>query len=188
MTRRVPARRRLDVQRGVTILVVVVLLAVMLLGALALARMTEAGTLAAGNTTYRETSLQASELGLNAAFNRIKSLPPADENVNDGNWYWAQVQPQDSKGIPLLDFETAPQINVGAYTVSYVVERVCSVAAVTEPMRECLVKSVKVPSSAVDSDDRLDPPNSRQYRATVRVTGPLKSQTTVFIQSLMTKG
>lgn len=173
-------------RRGVTILVVVVLLAVMLLGALALARMTEAGTLAAGNSTYRETSLQASEIGLNAAFTAVQALPAANENSNVGPWYWAQVQPQDANGLPLVDFDALPTIPVGAYDVRYVVERVCSVAAVTEPLRECLVKSVRLPGSAVESEDPLDPPNSRQYRATVRVTGP--KNTTVFIQSLLSKG
>jgi Tfp pilus assembly protein PilX len=172
--------------RGVTIFVVVVLLAVMLLGALALARMTEAGLLASGNTTYRETSLQASEIGLNAAFADLRALDPAAENANAGTWYWAQVQPQDANGLPQVDFDAAPAIAVGPYTVNYVVERVCSVLAVTEPLRECLVKAVKVPGSAVDSDDKLDAPNARQYRATVRVSGP--KDTTVFIQSLLTKG
>lgn len=179
--------KRSQPRRGVTVFVVVVLLAVMLLGALALARMTEAGTLASGNTTYRETSLQASEIGLNAAFADLRALDPAKENDNDGTWYWAQAQPQDpTNGLPLVDFDAAPAIAVGPYTVNYVVERVCSVPNVTEPLRECLVKAVKVPSSAVDSDDKLDPPNVRQYRATVRVSGP--KDTTVFIQSLLTKG
>ncbi len=182
--RRLPMPGTRQARRGVTILIVVVLLAVMLLGALALSRMTEAGTLASGNATFRETSLQASEIGLNTAFTDLQAL--ANEDANAGSWYWAQVQPQDANGVPQVNFDAAPEIAVGAYRVNYVVERVCSVPAVTEPLRECLVKAVKVPGSAIDSDDKLDPPNARQYRATVRVTGP--RNTTVFIQSLLTKG
>jgi hypothetical protein len=183
-----PASRGTSPQprRGTTILVVIILLAVLLLGALALARMTEASTLAAGNTTYRETSLQASEVGLNAAFNALQALPATSENANTGGWYFAQAQPQDAEGLPLVNFDAAPQIDLDGYRVSYVVERVCSVASVSEPLRECLVKAIKVPGSALVSDDRLDPPNARQYRTTVRVQGP--KQTTIFIQSLMTKG
>lgn len=172
--------------RGATILVVIILLAVLLLGALALARMTEASTLAAGNTTYRETSLQASEVGLNAAFNALQALPASSEHVNTAGWYFAQAQPQDAEGLPQVSFDAAPQIDVGGYRVSYVVERVCAVASVSEPLRECLVKAVKVPGSARVGDDKLDPPNARQYRATVRVQGP--KETTIFVQSLMTKG
>ena len=48
-----PLRKPARPQRGVTILVVLVLLSVMLLGGLAMARMTEIGTLAAGNAAYR---------------------------------------------------------------------------------------------------------------------------------------
>jgi len=173
-------------ERGATILIVIVLLAVMLLGALALARMTEASTLSAGNSTYRETSLQASEIGLNAAFARVRELTAAEENVSAGGWYYAQVQPQDANGMPLVAFDPGTETVVGNYRVRYVVERVCSVSVVSEPLRECLVKALKVPDSRVESEDRLFPPNSTQYRATVRVTGP--KDTTVFTQSLLTKG
>ena len=41
-------------ERGVTMLVVLLLLSVMLLGGVALARITEIGTLATGNSGYRE--------------------------------------------------------------------------------------------------------------------------------------
>lgn len=179
-------RSPLQAIRGATILVVIVLLAVMLLGALALARMTEASTLAAGNTTYRETSLQASEVGLNAAFNALQALPAASENTDTGGWYFAQAQVQDASGLPQVSFDANPPIDVNGYEVSYVVERVCAVATVSEPLRECLVKAIKVPGSALPGDDKLDPPNARQYRATVRVLGP--KQTTIFVQSLLTKG
>ena len=61
--------RRPRGQRGVTMLVVLVLLSVMLLGGMALARLTEVGTLASGNTAFREAAVQASEVGLNTVFN-----------------------------------------------------------------------------------------------------------------------
>lgn len=173
-------------QRGATMLVVMVLLSVMLLGALALARMTEVGSLATGNAAYREASIQASEIGLNAAFTQVKALPIANENTDAAPWYWATAQAQDANGLPQIDWAAAPEIVVGAYGVRYVVERVCTVADVTNPLRECLVKQVKVPGSARDEDDKLDSPNSKQYRVTIRVTGP--KDTTTFVQSLVTKG
>lgn len=172
--------------RGATILIVIVLLAVMLLGALALARMTEASTLATGNSTFRETALQASEVGLNAAFAALQALPASSENSDTGGWYFASTQAEDSAGVPLVNFDAAALIDVDGYRVHYVVERVCSVGAVSEPLRECLVKSVKVPGSALAGEEKLDPPNARQYRATVRVQGP--KGTVIFIQSLLTKG
>ncbi len=173
-------------QQGVTMLVVMVLLSVMLLGALALARITEVGSLASGNSTFRGTALQASDIGLNTAFTQIRAIAAANENTNVAGWYWSQVQAEDAYGLPAIDWTAAPEIVVGAYSVRYVAERVCTLAAVTDPLRECLVKQIKVAGSAVDTDDKLDPPNSKQFRVTVRVTGP--KDTTTFTQSLLTKG
>ena len=167
-------------------LVVMVLLTVMLLGALALARMTDVSTLAAGNATFRDTALQASDVGLNTAFAQVRAIPTATENDNVAGWYWSQTQPQDANGLPVVDWAAAPEIMIGAYSVRYVAERVCTLAAVTDPLRECLVKQVKVLGSGVDSDDKLDPPNSKQFRVTVRVVGP--KETTTFTQALLTKG
>ena len=173
-------------QRGVTMLVVMVLLSVMLLGALGLARMTEVSTLAAGNSQYRDASLQASEIGLNTAFTQLQAVLPSAEDTNAGNWYWSQKQAQDASGLPSINWTSAPEIVVGAYSVKYVVERICTVAAVSDALSECLVKTTPSVKSSVDNPDPLPPINSRQYRVTIRVTGP--KDTTTFVQSLLTKG
>jgi type IV pilus assembly protein PilX len=167
-------------------LVVMVLMTVMLLGALALARVTDVSTLATGNAAFRNTSIQASEIGLNAAYAAIRNLPAASEDTNAGSWYWSTNHAADGSGLPTIDWDTAPEIVVGAYSVRYFAERVCTTAVVSDPMRECLVKQVKMPESSRDDPDKLDPPNSRQYRATVRVVGP--KGTTTFVQALITKG
>jgi hypothetical protein len=173
-------------QRGTTILVVLVLLTVMLLGAAAMARMTESSTLSAGNAQYRDASLQASELGLNTAFNALQAVPALQENQAQGGWYFPTPQPNPVAALPTVDWGAAPLLVAGAYEVRYVVERLCSVAVIDDPLRECLVKAIKVTSSAVDADDRFEQPNARQYRVTVRVTGP--KNTTTFVQALLTKG
>ena len=164
--------------------VVLVLLTVMLLGGMALARMTEVGTLAAGNAAFRETSLQASEVGVNTAFAAVQAL--VDENTSAGNWYYATTQAQDANGVPTVDFDLAPELVVGAYRVRYVVDRVCTGAMpVTEPLRQCLVKQVPQIESATNKE-KPDPPTARQFRITVRVTGP--KDTRAWVQALMTKG
>lgn len=174
-------------QRGVTMLVVLILMVVMALGGMALARMTEIGTLASGNSSYREASLQASEVGLNTAYMAVRAIAPLDEGTHAGNWYWATIQPADAAtGLPTLDFTVAPEVTVGPYSVRYVVERMCTVANVTATLRECLVKQVPQTDSARVGQDQLDPPNSRQFRITVRVTGPKDTET--WVQSLVTKG
>lgn len=171
-------------QQGVTMLVVLILLMVMLLGGVALARMTEVGTLASGNAAFREASLQASEIGVNTAFAQVKTL--ADEETNNGNWYFAGTQAQDAAGLPTVNYNAAPELVVGAYSVRYVVDRVCAGALpVANPLRQCLLKQIPQIESATDRE-KPDPPTARQFRITVRVTGP--KDTRAWVQALVTKG
>lgn len=165
-------------------IVVLVLMTVMLLGGIALARMTEVSTLASGNAAYREASLQASEVGVNTAYAAVVAL--ANENVNAGSWYFASAQAQDANGVPAVDFDAAPEVLLGAYSVRYVVDRVCTGALpVTDPLRQCLVKQVAQLESSTDRE-KPDPPTARQYRITVRVNGPKGTQ--AWVQALVTKG
>jgi Tfp pilus assembly protein PilX len=178
-----PAR---PAQQGVTMLVVLVLLSVMLLGGMALARLTETGTLASGNTAFREASLQASEVGLNTAFVRVRD-EVADPALPQTSWYWPTMQATDANGIPQVDFGAAPEVTVGTYSLRYVAERLCTVTAVTDMLRECLVKQEVDPTkSRSGGREALDSPKAIQYRITVRVTGPKDTQ--IFVQSLITKG
>ena len=170
--------------RGVTMLMVLLLLSVMLIGGMALARITEIGSLAAGNSSYREASLQASEVGLNTAYAAVRTV--VNEEANAGSWYWATIQPADVAGIPTVNWAAAPELMAGIYNVRYVVERMCNTTPVTSTLRQCLVRQAPQVDSNKFGQEALDPPNSRQFRITVRVTGPKDTQT--WVQSLVTKG
>lgn len=173
-------------QRGVTMLVVLVLLSVMLLGGLALARLTDVGTLASGNTAFREASLQASEVGLNTAFERIRE-DLDDEDTDQAGWYWASMQDTDAYGVPTVGFDDAPEIAVGPYTVRYIAERLCDTEDVTDALRQCVVKAEHDPTASRQAGtEALDPPNSRQFRVTIEVTGPKETRT--WVQSMITRG
>ncbi|MDP3084173.1 MAG: hypothetical protein Q8N44_10850 [Rubrivivax sp.] len=179
MKHRTPLR-----QRGITMIVVLVLLSVMLLGGLAFARMAEIGTLASGNNAYREASLQASEVGLASAFAAVRAI--SAEDSNQAGWYWSTMQPADANGLPSVDWNAAPEVVIGNYRARYVVERLCNTSPVTSTLQQCLVKQVPQTESNRSGQEAIDPPNSRQFRATVRVEGPKDTQT--WIQSLVTKG
>lgn len=172
------------VRRGVTMIVVLALMSVMLLAGLAFARMAEIGVLASGNAAYREASLQASQVGLNTAFAAVRAL--TDEETAVTGWYWPTIQAADADSVPTVDWTAAPSVTVGPYTVRYVAERMCTVATVTNSLRECLVKQIPQIGSDNAGTEALDPPNSRQFRITVRVSGPKDTET--FVQSLVTKG
>lgn len=182
--RRRPAAHALRPARGSSLFIVLVLLAVMLLGGLAAARMTEVATLASGNSARRDAALQASEIGVNTAYAAIKTL--ASEEASVSPWYYAVAQAQGTDGLPSVNFDNAAQIVVGAYTVHYIVERLCTGALpVTDALRQCVVKQVDVLGSSAGGQ-RLEPPLAPQYRITVRVSGP--KNTRVWVQTLATKG
>lgn len=182
-----PRRLKARAERGVTMLVVLILLTIMLLGGMALARMVEVGTLSAGNVAYREAALQASEVGVNTAFAAVNAL--TDETSASGAWYTPAELAKDGNGLPSVDWTSAsiPKITVGTMTVQYVAERACTVANVTYPLRQCLVKQIPQPQSRRPPPDggRPDPPNSRQFRITVRVTNERGTET--YVQALVTR-
>lgn len=172
-------------QRGVTILVTLVLLVVMLLGGVALSRLTEVGTLAAGNAAYHEASVQASEVGINTAFAAVRAL--ASEETDVASWYFALSQGSDANGMPNVNWSAMPEVVVGNYSVRYVVDRLCTGALpVTDHLRQCLIKSLTTIDGRRVGVERPDPPSAKQFRITVRVTGPKDTQT--FVQSMVTRG
>jgi Tfp pilus assembly protein PilX len=175
-------------QRGMTLLLVLVLLSVMLLGGLAFSRMAEVGTLVAGNMAAKERALQASEVGINTAYAQVQAL--GDENADSGTWYFAQARAVSAQGLPQgIDWDAAPEIRVGSndeFRVRYVVDRQCSVALVADPEQQCLLRQADTLNSAKAGAETIDPPSGKQFRVTVRVTGP--KDTSSFVQALVTRG
>lgn len=185
--------QRLDSQRGASLVVVLILLMVMLMGGLSLARMTEIGALVSGNVAFKERALQASEVGINTAFQAIQLLPESTgENADKDGWYFAAKRESGKDGMPTnIDWDGAARVLVGGsneYDVRYVVDRMCSLAAVDDPETQCLLKQANTLKSAKggDGSEAIDPPSGKQFRITVRVTGP--KSTSTFVQALVTRG
>jgi type IV pilus assembly protein PilX len=182
-------------QRGITMVMVMLLMTAMLMGALAFARVTEIGTLVSNNVATKESSIHAAEVGRGVAFARLQAL--ANRNNNSGGWYWSQEQAiNPSTGIPTtINFNATPQVdgNVGRFTVTYAVERLCNIDVVQNSAVEC------VTVNATDDDDDTGDPRDMssdpkeymtdgavQYRITVRVTEPAPRNTQTWTQTLVT--
>lgn len=165
-------------------LVVLILLSVMLLGGLALARMSSVGTLVAGNISFKERALQASEIGINTAYATV-SASTFPESPSQPGWYFSTPQTLDASGVPMVDFDQGRLVTVDAYQVRYVVERMCSIENVTDTLRQCLVRQMTVePECKATNCPEVEQPGGKQYRITARVTGPQGTRTVV--QSLVT--
>ena len=181
MNRRVHRSR----QRGMSILLVLVVMVAALLGGLALARVSETGALVAGGVADKDAALHASEIGINAAYARVLAL--AAEDADADGWYFSAVRAPGADGAPSgLDWSAAPEISTGRFSVRYVVERLCSAAVATDPARQCVLSPAHPMQSAKAGSEALDVPAGKQYRITVRVTGPRMTLTVV--QALVTKG
>lgn len=182
-------------QRGaLTLVVVLILLLVLLLGGLAFGRVTESGTLVAGNVSLQERSVQASEIGVNTAFAQLKAL--TTEDTDTGGWYFATPRTPDADGLPGgVSWNNAPLVDAAPFQVRYLVERICTTTPVSDVARECLVKQERVMQSRKAGSEAFDPPMGREYRITVRVTTmrasePKDSQSfesQSFVQALVTK-
>lgn len=181
--RRQPATRR---QRGMTLIVVLIMLLVLLLGGLASIRMDETGLLASGNFARGEAAVQASDVGVNAAFAELKAL--ASDDVPAGTWYFPAQRGVDSDGLTQYtetEWMAARSVDVGQYKVSYLVDRQCNTAPITDEAAQCLLKQQD--TEIVNAGGvSIAPTRLRVYRVTVRVTGPKNSVS--WVQALVTKG
>jgi type IV pilus assembly protein PilX len=172
-------------QRGMSILLVLVVMVAALLGGLALARVSETGALVAAGVADKDAALHASEIGVNAAYARVLALA-ADDADADG-WYFSAMRAAGADGTPAgIDWSAAPEISAGRFSVRYVVERLCTVAVATDPARQCVLAPAQPMQSAKAGSEALDVPAGKQYRITVRVTGPRMTLTVV--QTLVTQG
>jgi Tfp pilus assembly protein PilX len=174
-------------QQGFTVAVVLVLLSVMLVGGFALARMSDVGTLAAGNVATKDASVLASEIGLTTAFQRIVAY--TTKNTPDPAWYSPVALPDDKNGLPTVNWSTLDATNIGAegrYEMRYMVDRMCQNAVITDLMRDCLVRRMQETQSRRAGVENPDPRGAAQFRITVQVRDGRGTET--YVQSMVTPG
>jgi hypothetical protein len=147
--------------------------------------MSSVGTLVAGNVSFKERAMHAAEIGINTAYATV-SASTFPESPSQPDWYYDTAQAVDGQGLPQVNLENGRQLAVGGYDVRYVVERLCSVSAVTDTLQQCLLRQLddtQVPKDATPGQ-KVDQPGGKQYRITVRVTGPQGTRS--IVQSLVT--
>jgi len=163
-------------QKGSSLIVVLVALALLLLGAASLARVNNTTGLLAGNLASKESSRQAAEIGVSTAFAQLIALTNLE--ANSASWYFALAGeaevPAESR------WEAAPEIEAGPFTVRYLVERLCEGALpVTDPGRQCFVRSMPAEGSAKAGAEVIESPPSMQFRISVRAEGVKGTSTLV---------
>jgi type IV pilus assembly protein PilX len=177
-------------QQGSSLLLVLIVLGIMVGGALAAVRSTNTASLIAGNAAFRAAAREAADGAENAAFAYLiadTALDTAVPNV----YYPLRVAnnpttPDDSTGLPAIDWSTVASTQVGNNAVQWVVERMCTGALpVTDTTDNCLVDiqiaagSNKIGSAAFAASANVF------YRVTVRVRGPKNTES--FAQTLISR-
>jgi Tfp pilus assembly protein PilX len=166
-------------------MIVLVMLTVLLLGALSMYKFNEANTLIAGNIAFKDTAQQASEVGISEAFDALTSI--ADEEQNQGPWYYATIQGDDKAGLPAsIDWSQTTPVKVGSFDVHFVVERQCTgTTPVTDVKSHCIIKPGAAITSAKAGPEALEAPPAKLYRITVFVSGPKNTKS--FVQSMVVR-
>ncbi len=176
-------------QRGFSLFMALVALVAMSLTAMALMRSVDTGNVIAGNVAFKQTSSQVLDVGLESAFTYLTTtLTVADLSTNQPTGcttncnYYAIKQAVDLhdmpsaiawSGVAPVDTSAMPSIN-GVYTIKYVVERLCTVATVSDPSTECYLTPLpdKCRGVSASSSPICSSTQGTYYRATTFVTGP----------------
>jgi len=175
-------------QQGSSLLLVLIVLGIMVGGALAAVRSTNTASLIASNAAFRAAAREAADGAENAAFAYLIADTALDTAVP--NVYYplrvANTTPDDSTGLPAIDWSTVASTQVGNNAVQWVIERMCTGALpVTDTTDNCLVDiqiaagSNKIGSAAFAASANVF------YRVTVRVRGPKDTES--FAQTLISR-
>jgi type IV pilus assembly protein PilX len=181
-------------QRGVVLLVVLVVLALMLLAGFGVMRAVDTSNVVAGNFSFQQAAVQASDRGLTDAMNALPALVTGGAgNTAVANRYYTTIQtPVDARGVPTgidwsavscSDWTGAAVTNcateTGNYRIQYVIERRCTAAPNLGSLGEIRGQCEYEPSATALSPTSI----GVRYRVIVRVRGPRGTDT--YVESMV---
>ena len=170
-------------QHGVALVISLIALIAMTLAGLALMRSVNTGNVIAGNLAFRQATLQATDVGVEAAFTLLSNLAVSAPDTNfpincvQGacNYYATRLSSLNAAGVPTLinwSLVTTATLNQ-SYSVQYVVDRLCDgPTPVTDIASKCMNNTSQAVGSKRAGSITFSSANQVYYRATVRVTGP----------------
>lgn len=180
---------------GVSLIIALFSLVALTIAALALIRSVSVTNTVAGNLSFRQANIHASDIGVENALNALSTIVstsidspyPATCTAGGCNYYPTR-QSIDSTGIPnVINWSNVPAITVDAsYSVQFVIDRQCDgPVPVTDISSNCMntmnptAGSKKAGAISFTSADQV------YYRATIRVVGPRDTRS--FIQTIFAK-
>jgi type IV pilus assembly protein PilX len=172
-------------QAGSSLIIVVIALTLLLIISIAYIRSSNVASLVAGNFAFKTAATQAADIGIEQAFNALKSLTSPDTSI--ANQYYATAQAVDNNGLPSnVNWAQVPSSTFQLYKVQYILERLCTGnLPVANVSTQCALAS-----PPDNGSNKIGTPTYKNtaeiyYRVTVRVTGP--KNTLSFIQAILSK-
>ena len=174
-------------QHGAVLFVVLMVLSLLLLAGLGVMRTVDTSNVIAGNYSFQQAAVQASDRAVTDALNGLASIVVAGGgNANVANRYYQLRQTTlDSRGFPTtVNWSSVACANeigqsisdcdasVGNYRVQYVIERLCSsqpaLADVTSLRANCEYEAAATATTAAAV--------ALRYRILIRVRGPRSTE------------
>lgn len=141
-------------QRGASLFIALVALVLMTIAGFSLMRSVDTGNVIAGNMAFREVTVQAADLGIEAAaaYLNVTVSPSPDANLPNGCTvasvdtstdpdtvtlgtclYSSRLLPEDDNGVPYVNWASAniPETNTNGVSYKFVVERLCDPSLAT---------------------------------------------------------
>ena len=203
-----PPRAAAARQRGMVLFIALIVLVAMTLAGIALIRSVDTANVIAGNLAFKQSTLNAADLGAEAALGSLPTiaasgvdndLTPAANSTNPNYWYYATRRTDDANGVPTqqmygatgtataIDWPQLPTASTSAgNTVQIVIDRLCQgPAPVTDISGSCLADASSGSGGGSQKAGAaiFSGSSNVYYRVTARVTGP--RNTTSMVQAIL---
>jgi Tfp pilus assembly protein PilX len=174
-----PGRRR---QQGVVLIAVLVVLMLTLLGGIGVMQAVQTGNAMAGNFSFRQAAMQASDRAVSDAMTQLANrVAGGAGNTAVANLYLPTTGAVDATGVPTsVNWASVPCVDEkgalvgncatdsGNYRVQYVIERRCSAAPDFSNIASIRAVCEYEPRDAAVSAATI----ALRYRVVIRVRGP----------------
>ena len=203
------ARSAAGSQQGMVLFIALIVLVAMTLAGLALVRSVDTANVIAGNLAFKQSTLQAGDLGVEAAVTALPTiiagsvdtdLTPAASSTNPNYWYYASRRETDTYGVPTqkesgaagaaaaIDWSQVPIVQtISGNAVQIVIDRLCQgPPPVTDLLANCFAEAgVGGSGSQKAGASIFTATPTVYYRLTARVTGP--RNTVSMVQAILSR-
>lgn len=170
-------------QKGMVLLVAVMVLALMFMASLGVMRAADTGNVIAGNYSFQQAAVQASDRALTDAINTLAAVAVGNtpNNTINNRYYAVKQVPIDARGIPTAIDWTAVNCfdpagvavadcatDAGNFRIQYVIERMCASNPDMTNINDIRAKCEYEASATALSASSI----GVRYRVMVRVRGP----------------